>query len=166
VSQRDLSTNVSTTVNAGKTDHRGVELGLGLPLPARLRLDTALSYARHEYSDWGTNSGKEMEAAPRTIGSARLTFTPLRSTMAQLEWTHVGSYWLEPSNSESYGKYAGHDLLNLRASFAPVGRLELFARVTNLLDARFAESAAVSSNTPVFSPGLPRAVFAGVEGRL
>lgn len=33
-------------------------------------------------------------------------------------------------------------------------------------DERFAESASVSSNTPVFSPGLPRAVFAGVEGRL
>jgi outer membrane receptor protein involved in Fe transport len=170
VSQRDLATNVTTSVNAGKTEHRGVELGLGVPLPARLRLDAALSYARHEYSDWTTAtasfSGKEMEAAPRTLGSARLTWTPLRSTVAQLEWVHVGSYWLEASNSETFGKYAGHELLNLRASFAPARRIELFARVTNLLDERFAESASVSSSTAVFSPGLPRAVFGGVEGRL
>jgi iron complex outermembrane recepter protein len=170
VSQRDLATNVTTAVNAGKTDHRGIELGAGVPLPGLLRLDAALSYARHEYADWTTStasfSGKEMEAAPRTLGSARLTWTPLRSTMAQVEWVHVGSYWLEASNSAAFGKYAGHHLVNLRASFAPVGRIELFARVTNLLDERFAESASVSSNTPVFSPGQPRAVFAGVEGRL
>ncbi len=170
VSQRDLATNVTTAVNAGRTDHRGVELGMGVPIPDRLRLDAAFSWARHEYADWTTATasytGKEMETAPRTMGSARLTWTPLRSTMAQLEWTHLGSYWLEASNSATFGKYSGHDLLNLRASFAPAGRVELFARVTNLLDSRFAESASVSSSTPVFSPGLPRAVFAGVEGRL
>jgi iron complex outermembrane receptor protein len=170
VSQRDLATNVTTAVNAGKTDHRGIELGVGVPLPGLLRLDAALSYARHEYADWTTAtasfSGKEMESAPRTLGSARLTWTPLRSTMGQLEWTHIGSYWLEASNSPTFGKYSGHDLLNLRASYAPVGRIEIFARVTNLLDQRFAESASVSSNTPVFSPGLPRAFFAGVEGKI
>jgi outer membrane receptor protein involved in Fe transport len=169
VSQRDLATNVTTSVNAGKTRHRGVELGLSAPLPGLLRVDAALSYARHEYADWVTStasfSGKEMEAAPRTLGSVRLTWTPLRSTLAQLEWVHVGNYWLEASNSAAFGKYGGYDLLNLRASWA-VGRLGLFARVTNLLDKRFADSASVTSNTPVYSPGLPRAIYAGVEGGL
>jgi outer membrane receptor protein involved in Fe transport len=122
------------------------------------------------YASWVTStasfSGKEMEAAPRMLGSARLTWTPLRSTMAQLEWVHVGSYWLEASNSATYGKYGGHDLVNLRLSVAPWSRLEIFGRVTNLLDRRFADSASVSSNTPVYSPGLPRAVYAGLEGRI
>jgi outer membrane receptor protein involved in Fe transport len=170
VTQRDLATNVTTAVNAGRTDHRGVELGLGVPLPARLRLDAALSYARHRYSDWTTAtasfSGKEMETAPRTMGSARLTWTPLRSTTAQLEWVHIGSYWLEASNSATFGKYGGHDLLNLRASYAAGRRIEVFTRATNLLDSRFAESASVSSNTPVYSPGLPRSIFGGVEWKI
>jgi hypothetical protein len=33
----------------------------------------------------------------------------------------------------------------------------------NATDQRFADSASVSSNTPVFSPGLPRALYAGAE---
>jgi outer membrane receptor protein involved in Fe transport len=40
---------------------------------------------------------------------------------------------------------------------------DLFARVMNVADKRYADSASVSSNTPVFSPGLPRAVYGGVE---
>jgi hypothetical protein len=35
----------------------------------------------------------------------------------------------------------------------------------NVLDKRFADSASVSSNTSVFSPGLPRAFYGGVEAR-
>src|SRR5690606_5903280 len=54
VSQRDLVTNVSTSVNAGRTEHRGVEIGVGVRLGGRLRFDTAFSYARHRYVDWVT----------------------------------------------------------------------------------------------------------------
>jgi hypothetical protein len=35
----------------------------------------------------------------------------------------------------------------------------------NASDKRFVDSASVSSNTPVFSPGLPRAFYGGVEAR-
>src|SRR5690606_14781039 len=65
----DTTTNESRTVNAGKTRHRGVELGLGSPLGRHWRADVAFSYAKHKYMDWevGTDdfSGNEMEAAPR-----------------------------------------------------------------------------------------------------
>jgi outer membrane receptor protein involved in Fe transport len=42
-------------------------------------------------------------------------------------------------------------------------RLRLSARVMNLSDRRHADSASVSSNTPVFSPAMPRSVFVGLE---
>ena len=35
----------------------------------------------------------------------------------------------------------------------------------NAADKRFADTASVSSNTPVFTPGLPRAFYGGVELR-
>lgn len=167
VSQRDLATNVSVNVNAGKTEHRGVELGVGGPLFRGLRFDTAMSYSHQRYVDWATAtanySGREIEAAPKVLANSRLTWRPTRAAMLQLEWVRVGAYWLEAGNSPVFGKYPGHDLLNLRAAYAVNKNLSVFARVLNAADKRFADSASVASNTPVFSPGLPRAVYGGAE---
>lgn len=167
VSQRDLATDVSVNVNAGRTEHRGIEAGIGGPLGAGLRLDTALSYSRQRYVDWVTATanfdGNDIEAAPKVLANTRLTWRPTAAAMVQLEWVRIGSYWLEAGNSPAFGKYPGHDLLNLRASYAVNQHLGVFLRIMNATDKRFADSASVSSNTPVFSPGLPRAFYAGVE---
>lgn len=167
VSQRDLATNVSTTVNAGKTEHTGIELGLGKAMSRQWRLDMALSYATHRYVDWVTAtanySGNEMEAAPRFIANTRLSWTPRPGTQGQLEWVSLGDYWLEASNSATYGKYPGHDVFNLRISQSVSRDATVFARLMNLTDRRYADSASVSSSTPVYSPALPRAFYVGLE---
>jgi iron complex outermembrane receptor protein len=167
VGQRDLATNVSTNVNAGRTEHRGIEAGIGARLGSQLRFDTALSYARHRYVKWITAtanfSGRNIETAPKVLANTRLTWRPVAAAMLQLEWVRIGEYWLEASNSANFGQYPGHDLLHVRASYAVGKNLGLFARVMNATDKRFADSASVSSNTPVFSPGLPRAFYGGVE---
>ena len=167
VSRRDLATNVTTNVNAGKTRHRGIELGLGTAFARAWRLDAALSFAKHRYIDWvaaGADfSGKEIEAAPRVLANTRLTWAPRDGASVQLEWTRVGSYWLEASNAAAFGKYPGHDVFNLRLSHRLAQQLSLFARIMNLADKRYADSASVSSNTPVYSPALPRAYYAGLE---
>jgi len=167
VSQRDLATNVTTNVNAGKTESRGIEVGLAIPFTPQWRLDVAGSYAIHKYVNFVTAtadfSGKEMEAAPRVIGNTRLTWTPTEKTLLQLEWVRIGSYWLEASNSAAFGKYSGYDLINLRFNQTINKSVSFFARIMNLLDERYADSASVSSNTRVYSPGLPRTYYAGVE---
>lgn len=167
VSQRDLATNVSTSVNAGRTEHRGLEIGLGARLSDGLRLETAFSAARHRYVDWVTAtanvSGRNIESAPRILANTRLTWRPRSGSLLQLEWVRIGDYWLEAGNSTAFGKYPGHDLLNLRAHHAFTRRLGVFARLMNAADKRYAESASVSSNTPVFSPGLPRAFHGGID---
>lgn len=167
VSQRDLATNATTSVNAGKTRHRGLELGLGSSFGSRWRLDVALSYATHRYVRWVTSgadfSGKEIESAPRVIANSRLTWTPRDGASVQLEWTRTGAYWLEASNSPAFGKYPGHDVLNLRANWRMGPHLSLFGRVMNLADQRYADSASVSSRTAVYSPALPRAFYGGLE---
>jgi outer membrane receptor protein involved in Fe transport len=156
-------------VNAGKTLHRGVELGFGAPVSKTWRLDAALSYAKHTYEDWvipGTPtvdySGKEMETAPRFIGNVRLTWAPMEGQRVQLEWVKLGSYWMDQANTS---KYAGHDLFNLRANWALSKTLSIFGSVQNLLDERYAESASVSSGSDVFAPGLPRTAYAGIEAK-
>lgn len=169
VSQRDLATNVTTNVNAGKTESRGIEVGLGMPFSQQWRLDVAASYAIHKYVNFVTAtadfSGKEMEAAPRVLANTRLSWMPTEKTLVQLEWVRIGSYWLEASNSATFGKYSGYDLVNLRFNQQINKSFSVFARIMNLFDERYADSASVSSNTPVYSPGLPRSYYAGVELR-
>jgi outer membrane receptor protein involved in Fe transport len=166
VTQRDTATNFTQRVNAGLTRHRGVELGLGYAFTDRLRLDVAASYAEHTYVDFVTStanfSGKEMESAPHVLANTRLTwlFTP-RSRL-QFEWVRIGSYWMDAANT---AKYEGYDLFNVRADWGVTPGVSLFGSIYNLADERYADSASISSSTQVFSPGLPRTLYAGVEVR-
>jgi outer membrane receptor protein involved in Fe transport len=170
VSVRDPVTTFTTPTNAGKTRHRGIEIGLGLPLGAAFKVDSALSWAKHTYEEWNavvgtTNtsfSGKEIETAPRVMTNTRLTWQPADATRVQLEWVHLGSYWLDQANT---AKYAGHDLFNLRGNYMLTKHYGVFASVHNLADERYADSASLGAGAvPVYSPGLPRTLFAGVEG--
>jgi outer membrane receptor protein involved in Fe transport len=77
----------------------------------------------------------------------------------------ISRYWLEASNSATFGQYAGHDVFHLRWRQEVSPHLAWFARLMNLTDRRYADSASVSSNTPVYSPALPRSLVAGLEAR-
>ncbi len=168
--QRDAN-NVVVQTNNGSTRHQGIELGLGRQLASQWRIDLAASYAVHRYLDWsGTTSGgtafnysgKEVEAAPRVLGNLRLDWTPAPGTSAQLEWVKLGAYYLDAANL--YGKYEGHDLFNLRVSQALDRRWTVFARILNLADRRYADSASATSQGALYAPGLPRVAYLGLEG--
>jgi outer membrane receptor protein involved in Fe transport len=127
----------------------------------------ALSWARHTYEEWVVNpvtdlSGNDMESAPRWLGNARLSWRPVPDTRVQLEWVGIGPYWQDQTNTV---EYEGHSIFNLRANWALSRTLALFGSVHNLADLRYAESASVSSGTPVYAPGLPRTLYAGIEYR-
>jgi outer membrane receptor protein involved in Fe transport len=172
--QKDAS-GATVQTNNGSTRHKGVELGLGRTLASHWRIDVAAVYAVHRYVHWSGNtrsgntdvafdfSGNEIEASPRMLSNSRLTWTPATGTLLQLEWVRLGSYFLQASNLG--GKYAGHDLFNLRASQRLDTRWTVFARVTNLTDKRHADSASFGSGAALYSPGLPRAGFIGLEGK-
>ncbi|HQR04884.1 MAG: TonB-dependent receptor [Proteobacteria bacterium] len=166
LSARDTITNLTQTVNAGKTRHQGIELGAGLALSDAWRADLALSQAEHHYQHWLTSmgdfSGKEIESAPRRLVNARLTWQPRAGNRLQLEWVGIGAYWLDAANTV---RYPGHHLLNLRGNWAITPAIAVFGSVYNLASTRYADSASISSGTPVYSPGLPRTLTAGVELR-
>ena len=168
-----LDGNVIIETNNGSTQHQGVELGLGREITPKLRIDLAASYAKHSYTLWRGDrtvngqpqsfdySGNEILASPRLLANLRFTWQATTSTRAQLEWVELGSYFLEESNRE--GKYDGHRLFNARISTQLDQHWSIFARITNLADKRYADSASYSSNMAMFSPGLPRAVYLGVQ---
>ena len=78
---------------------------------------------------------------------------------AELEWLWIGAYWANAANTARYG---GHDVGNLRVSVSSrhgTGLLTL--RVTNLLDAAYADRADFAFGEYRYFPGrgsriLPR----------
>jgi outer membrane receptor protein involved in Fe transport len=161
------ATNVSQRLNAGKTEHKGVEAAVGIKPVKDLDLGTSYTYAVHTYEEYVVSrtldySGKEIPAAPRQIINTRIAYHPsfLKGARGEVEWMHLGGYWLDNANTE---KYDGHDLFNIRAAYAIDKHWEIYARVINLTDKLFAESASKSgSDAAMFAPGQPRTFFAGI----
>jgi iron complex outermembrane receptor protein len=166
----DTRTGARETSNAGRTLHRGVEVGLGAALGAGLRADLGWSRARHTYEAWSPRpdvdfGGNEMESAPRTLVNARLGWRPAwpRGADFAAEWARVGSYWMDADNTHRYG---GHALVNLRADVPLTRGIEAVARVSNLRDTRYAEGAGYTQAAgEEFAPGMPRTVYFGVQWR-
>ncbi|MFQ5568995.1 MAG: TonB-dependent receptor [Rhodothermales bacterium] len=162
---------VRISTNAGETLHRGVEVGLLIQPVADLDVQGSFSYAEHTYEDWQPSarldlSGNEMEVAPREIVNATATYRPsfLPGSSLSLEWTRLGSYWMDPENT---AKYDGHDLFSLRATYAVAGGVSVFGRIINLTDERYAERATFNARRgEEFSPGLPRTFFLGLQYNL
>ena len=76
---------------------------------------------------------------------------------------HVGPYWMDAANTT---RYAGHTTVALRAGMNVTDRVSLFGRLTNALDARYAELAQYTdARGSEFAPGLPRALYVGVRVR-
>lgn len=166
LNQKDPVTAATIQSNNGRTLHEGIELGAGGEVASALRLDVSYSYARHTYQSWVLNNanytGKEMSVAPRVIANARLTYSPafLRGGNMGAEVVTLGSYWMDDANTT---RYRGHDLLNLSASYHIDDGLQLFAKVRNATDKQFAESATGTGVAGKYSPGLPRAVYIGLQ---
>ncbi len=154
--------------NAGRTRHRGIELGAGIDVAATWRIEGSASYTKHRYEEWVSNlanyNGREMEEAPRRLANLRTQWRPafLGGGRMELEAVKVGEYWLDPSNTN---RYEGHTLLNLRASTFISKDVEVFANLNNATDRRYAESASISGTTPAYAPGLPRALYVGVQAK-
>ncbi len=166
VTYEDPTTEDRTTVNAGETLHRGIEFGLNSELSKEWRL--SLSYARnkHTFEKWlekGTDfSGNEIQSAPEEVANTRLNYRPalLKGGRIEMEWVHLGEYWMDQDNTE---KYAGHDLLNLRLNYFATKHFETFVRLMNVGDKTYATSASFSRGESTFAPGMPRTFYAGAE---
>ena len=165
--------NTRETMNAGETSHQGIEVGMGTTFVDMISLDMAVSYAKHTYEVWQPRatviySGNEMESAPDLIANTRLGYKPgaLNGGKLELEWVKLGEYWMDAANTE---KYSGHDVFNIRINYHLSKKVELYSRIMNMTDQRYATAAKYSpaafGNPEKFeySPGMPRTVYAGMK---
>src|SRR5690606_9956379 len=98
-------------VTGADSEHYGVEYGLRWRFARNLELATGGSWARHRFTAGAALSGlgageriegNDMVAAPRTLASTRLAWEGGRLGRWELEWQHLGSYYLEATNRHSY----------------------------------------------------------------
>lgn len=150
--------------NAGKTRHQGVEYTLRYaPLPdVSFRVSGA--NARHRFVEYvergSTFNGKQMATAPVWIANAEVILRPRFAPGLRLstEWQHVGRYYMDAANSESY---TGYDLLNLRAGYTWKG-LEIWCNVLNVTNELYATTVDKSAFGKSYRPGNPRTVNLGI----
>jgi iron complex outermembrane receptor protein len=154
-------------VSDGRTRHRGLEFSTAYAFNPQWSVLLTGSYAVHSYafssgvSPGGTIIyGDDVKYAPRTLGSASLRWQPDGATQLELQYLHVGGYWLDESNQHRYG---GHDLVNLYMQRELSGGCSLSLRLLNLAGVAYAEHADYNLGKYRYFPGDAREVFAGIE---
>jgi iron complex outermembrane receptor protein len=153
-------------VTDAETSHKGVEVGMDYPLLSNVSIAVNYTYAIHQYESEHANSGvlkgNDVDTAPRQLGNIRLAWQPTKDSSLELEWAHVGSYYLDPSNEH---EYQGHNLLQLRGQFSLSDKVRLLARLENVLDERYASRADYAFGSYRYFGGQPRAIHLGIEAR-
>jgi outer membrane receptor protein involved in Fe transport len=177
--------------NAGTTRHRGLETSVSAMLLPSLKADVAVSVSEQRYVSYTpvaaraasgttaatpeiTYAGLRIEQAPSRLANALLTWSPrmLAGGRVAAEWSQTGryvsGYRLDAQSRPTAPKYYdGHDVLHLHANAQLTRNVELFGRVLNLTDRRYAELATFTFNDRVqpdqYTPGAPRTVYAGLR---
>ncbi len=149
-------------VNAGETEHQGIELSWLNRISDSFKTRIAYSYSEHNYVNDPVYGNNELAAAPNDIANLRLIYTPqsIAGLETLLEVEYVGNYWLDDDNTHSY---AGYTIAHLKASYEASKQLKLTAKVVNIGDKVYAEDATFAFGTERYTPGTPRQLFAGVE---
>ena len=150
-------------VSGGRTRHEGAELRTDWSPFDAWRLALNLSYARHTY-DFDTVasrgetfvSGRDVDTAPRWLGSAELFYEPAQNWMVALQVTGIDQYYLDAENRFTY---PGHVIGNLRASVAPTDALNLVFRLNNITDRDYADRADYAFGNYRYFPGRGRELF-------
>lgn len=153
-------------ISDGRSTHRGIELDWRWSFAPAWRIETNAAYSIQRYAfDRSLGGGEtivrgnEVDTAPRWLGGARLAHEHARLGEFELEWVHLGSYFLDASNTQ---RYPGHDLLHLRWQRSLSPRWSVSARLMNLADRRYAERADLGFGQFRYFPGAGRSLFLGL----
>jgi len=153
-------------VNNGESDHIGADLTLGFDVTQQVSLSGNVSFARHRYNfDYVSNGinlkGREIDTAPNEFGSLQVTWRPAKNITMEMEWVHMGRYFLDPENLYQYG---GHDYFNMRGFVDISDHIRFSFRLMNLTNRKYAERADYTVfSGPRYFPARPRSLYLGVS---
>ncbi|WP_229376796.1 TonB-dependent receptor [Fibrella aquatilis] len=171
IRQPDNSTDYQS---AGKTLHRGVELGLTYRPSKQLFFRFGGTYAVHQFVEFTLSqratdaiqnvNGKDMPSAPRSLWNTEISYYPgwLKNFRTSVEWQHVANWYQNQTNTVGYG---GYDFANVRVGYQWHG-IELYTNVLNATNALFATNATRGNNPTdrtTYTPAAPRTFVVGIQ---
>ncbi|GAB3943791.1 TonB-dependent receptor [Spirosoma harenae] len=160
--------------SAGRTLHRGLELGVTYRPSKQLFFRFGGTHAVHQFVDFTLSqrasdaiqnvNGKDMPSAPRTLWNTEVSYYPawLKNFRTSVEWQHVSSWFQNQTNTVSYG---GYDFANVRMGYQWKG-IEVFTNVLNMTNALFATNATRGNNATdrtTYNPAAPRTFVFGIQ---
>ncbi|MBB1193284.1 TonB-dependent receptor [Flavobacterium sp. SOK18b] len=169
--------NSTDTQSAGKTSHRGIELGLQYNPSSQLAFRLGGTYARHEFIDFTVSKrstdavqkldGFDMPSAPRWIANSELNYYPkwFPNFRAALECQYVSSWFQNQINTVSY---AGYTLFNARLGYR-YKQVEFFTNIMNLTDKLYATNVSRGNATidqATYTAAAPRIFMMGLQYNL
>ncbi|WP_332874302.1 TonB-dependent receptor [Bowmanella yangjiangensis] len=152
-------------VSNGHTRHQGIEIALAGQLGTQWYWHATGNLAKHTYQSAvklanENIAGNDMDTAPRQQFSARVGRRGVDDSVLELEWLHMGRYYLDPQNSASY---PGHSLLHLRAQYPLSQNWQIGLRLINLTNRDYAERADIGFGQYRYFVGQPRSLYLSVS---
>lgn len=151
--------------NAGKTSHKGIELGMNATPAKDVSLRFSGAYNKHEFVEFiekgSKYNGNEMHNAPNWMYNAEVWYKPsyVKGLRIGAELQHIGSYFTDPQNT---AKYEGYDVIHLRAGYRFKG-MEIWLNVLNAFDSYYSYITTKSSFGYSYQLAEPRNFNAGIS---
>lgn len=167
LSLRDLSGATLAAVNAGRTRHSGVELGLSGDLTDAVSGRLAWTWQDFRFDGDPLRGDNRIAGAPRNVVTAALDWraTERLTVTGTLHWI-PGKTPVDNMNTVFNDAYA---LVDLGVDYAVGDTALIHAEITNLTDKRHASSTLVldqaSAGQAAFIPGQGRAFYLGARLR-
>ena len=154
-------------VTGARSTHSGLELALDWQISDAWSVSLDATYARHLY-DFDTVasrgetfvSGRDVDTAPRWLGSLELRYAPTDRFDFALQWASIGEYYLD---AENRFEYPGHTIANLRAGARISTRFDIVLRLNNITDRYIADRADYAFGNYRYFPGRGRELFAEIR---
>jgi outer membrane receptor protein involved in Fe transport len=143
-----LDNGSSENRNAGKTSHKGIELGLNATPVSSISFRFSAAYSQHEFTEYiekGNNyNGNEMNGAPHWMHNTEIWYKPsfAKGLRIGAEWQKIGKYFMDPKNTATY---EGYDVFNIRAGYQLNG-FEIWLNVMNVTDAYYSSNSTKSTS--------------------
>jgi len=152
-------------MNADRTRHFGIELGLGAQLVDRLALRLAYTYQDFRFDDDPVRGNNRLAGAPRHLVNAALQYWLLDdwTVQAAVRWSPEKTP-VDNMNTLFADPYA---VVDLRSEYRINDHFTVFGEITNLFDKTYASSTLIvdqaRSDQAAFLPGDGRGFYAGVK---
>lgn len=150
--------------NARKTVHQGVEYSLTVKPSEQWKIQLTGSNAIHKYEEHEVEGSEfddnEIPQAPNWLANSVVTYYPkqVKDLSLSIEWRHVGEYFLDNVNENTY---EGYDIFNFRAGYR-INAFEIWGSIMNFTDELYSVNTTMRGNDRSYRVGEIRSFNAGI----